>query len=354
MKKLTSIYQSLSVWNARGIVLLLLVHLLFFHGTAQDLHFSQFMNSPLTTNPANTGFIPEADYRIGVHYRSQWTSVPVPFKTSSVFGDFQVFRNRLQNGWMGAGFVVLNDVAGRGNLRSNKVYGSLAYHQMLGLSGLLSAGFNAGYVNKRIDITKFTFDNQWNGKFFDAALNNGEALLQNPNVSYFDLQAGLNYAFFPNEETYINAGISVHHLNQPRETFFTNSGNQVPRRYIGFLNGSFKLNDDWIINPNTYFSSQAKANEWVTGFNAAYNVTGNGSFVLIAGGYLRWQDAGIAMIGFEKNNIRFTFTYDATTSSLGRFNGTQGAYEFSLMHQGYYQQGFTDKNLKRQSLCPRF
>ena len=25
---------------------------------AQDLHFSQFMNSPLTTNPANTGFIP--------------------------------------------------------------------------------------------------------------------------------------------------------------------------------------------------------------------------------------------------------------------------------------------------------
>lgn len=324
------------------------------HADGQDLHFSQFMNSPLTTNPANTGFIPEADYRLGVHYRSQWTSIPVPYKTASVFGDFQLFRNRLENGWVGAGFVVLNDVAGRGNLRSNKVYGSIAYHQMLGYSSLLSAGFNAGYASKRIDLNRFIFDNQWNGKFFDAALNNGELQLRNGNISYFDLQAGLNYAYFPNEETYVNAGFSVHHLNEPRETFFQNSDNRVPRRYIGFLNGSFKLNEDWIINPNTYFSTQARASEWVAGMNAAYNVTGNGDFILIAGGYLRWQDAGIAMIGFEKNNIRVTFTYDATVSSLAKFNASRGAYEFSLVKNGFYQQGFADKNLKRQSLCPQF
>ena len=49
---------------------------------AQDLHFSQFFNSPLTTNPANTGFIPDANYRVGINYRSQWTSVPAPYTTS--------------------------------------------------------------------------------------------------------------------------------------------------------------------------------------------------------------------------------------------------------------------------------
>jgi len=340
------------IWRCVAMFLLWISCQQFIY--AQDLHFSQFMNSPLTTNPANTGFIPEADYRIGVHYRSQWTSIPVPYKTSSVFGDFQLLRNQLQNGWLGAGFVVLNDVAGRGNLRSNKVYGSLAYHQMLGLSSLLSAGVNAGYVSKRIDVTKFTFDNQWNGKFFDAALNNGELQFASGNTEYIDLQVGMNYAYFPNEEAYVNAGFSVHHLNQARETFFRNGTNQIARRYIGFLNGSFKVNDDWILNPNTYFSSQARATELVVGMNAAYNVSGNGSFVFIAGGYLRWRDAAIAMIGFEKNNIRFTFTYDATTSSLSRYNASQGAYEFSLLHQGYYQQGFADKNLKRQSLCPRF
>ncbi len=337
-------------WMGLMVVLLLGVP----GATAQDLHFSQFMNSPLTTNPANTGFIPEADYRIGVHYRSQWTSVPVPFKTASVFGDFQLLREKIDNGWLGAGFVVLNDVAGRGNLRSNKVYGSLAYHQMLGLSSLLSAGFNAGYASKRIDITKFTFDNQWNGKFFDAGLPNGEALLQNGNTSYFDLQVGMNYAYFPTDKVYVNAGVSVHHINTPRESFFSNSNNVVPRRYIGFLNGSFKLNDDWILNPNSYFSSQARAREFVLGANAAYNVSGDGSFVLFGGGYYRMGDAGIAMIGIEMNNIRFTFTYDATMSSLSRFNGSQGAWEFSLIKNGFYQQGFADKNMQRQSLCPRF
>lgn len=39
---------------------------------AQDLHFSQFFNAPLLTNPANTGFIPEGDYRIGFNIRNQW------------------------------------------------------------------------------------------------------------------------------------------------------------------------------------------------------------------------------------------------------------------------------------------
>jgi hypothetical protein len=54
---------------------------------AQDLHFSQFFNSPLTTNPANTGFIPDADFRLGANYRNQWSTImTVPYKTTSIFG----------------------------------------------------------------------------------------------------------------------------------------------------------------------------------------------------------------------------------------------------------------------------
>jgi len=40
--------------------------------SAQDLHFSQFMQTPLLINPAHTGFIPDGDYRVGVNYRNQW------------------------------------------------------------------------------------------------------------------------------------------------------------------------------------------------------------------------------------------------------------------------------------------
>jgi type IX secretion system PorP/SprF family membrane protein len=333
------------------ISLLMLLQLV---AAAQDLHFSQFMNSPLVTNPANTGFIPDADYRIGINYRSQWTSIPVPYKTASIWGDVQILRNKIENGWVGIGALLLNDAAGRGNLRSNKIYGSIAYHQQLGLSSLLSAGFNAGYASKRIDITKFTFNNQWNGKFFDAGTPNGEAFLTNANTSYFDLQVGMNYAYFPTENTYVNAGLSVHHINKPKETFFSNGTNEVARRYIGFLNGSFKINDDWIVNPNAYYSNQAKAQELVLGGNLAYNLTGDGSKVIFGGAYYRAGDAGIAMIGFEMNNLRFTFTYDATISALSRYNNSNGAWEFSLIKNGYYNEYFGDKSQRRQSMCPRF
>ncbi len=86
---------------------------------AQDLHFSQFFNSPLSTNPANTGFIPDGDYRLGVNFRDQWSSImSVPYKTMSAFADVQVMKNRDQTGWVGLGGLVLRDVAGSGNLTS--------------------------------------------------------------------------------------------------------------------------------------------------------------------------------------------------------------------------------------------
>src|SRR5690348_7220821 len=154
--------------------------LLFTGVAAQDLHFSQFFNSPLTTNPANTGFIPDGDYRLGINYRNQWSAImTVPYKTMSAFGDIQLMKDRFENGWIGLGGVVLKDVAGSGNLSSTKVYGSIAYHQMLGYSSLLSLGFNVGYANKQINTTNLKFPDQFDGKFFDNKLPTSVVLDRN-------------------------------------------------------------------------------------------------------------------------------------------------------------------------------
>ena len=45
--------------------------------------------------------------------------------------------------------------------------------------------------------------------------------LANTSVSYMDVQAGMNYAYFPQENVYINAGYSIQHVNRPKETFLT-------------------------------------------------------------------------------------------------------------------------------------
>ncbi|MEY4893036.1 MAG: hypothetical protein RIQ34_1648, partial [Bacteroidota bacterium] len=92
--------------------LLSVLLILFQMGHAQDLHFSQYTNSPLLTNPANTGFIPDGDYRLGVNYRNQWSSVTAfPYKTMSAFGDMQLMKNQEATGWLGLGGLVLRDVA---------------------------------------------------------------------------------------------------------------------------------------------------------------------------------------------------------------------------------------------------
>ena len=321
---------------------------------AQDLHFSQFMNSPLLTNPANTGFIPQSDYRLGVNYRNQWSSVmTVPYKTMSAFGDVQVFRDRIETGWLGLGGVILHDVAGSGNLTSTKVYGSVAYHQMINSGSLVSVGFNAGWANKQINVTNLKFPDQYDGKFFDNHVpTNALINLSSTNISYLDIQAGANYAYFPTDKMYINAGVSAMHVNRPRESFFTQTSgvdNRVPVRYTGFLNGSFKLNDEWIINPNVYYSMQAKASEIVGGLNAHYNLSGNGDNELIGGIYYRYKDAIIPMIGLTYKDYTFTFTYDATMSTLRNYNNTRGAFEFSLIKNGFFSNP-----VDRQSICPSF
>jgi len=309
------------------------------------------MNSPLTTNPANTGFIPDGDYRLGINYRNQWSSImTLPYKTMSAFGDVQLMKDRLENGWIGLGGVILHDVAGSGNLTSTKIYGSVAYHQMMGYSSLLSLGFNVGYANKQINVTNLKFPDQFDGRFFDSKLPTSVVLDRN-NIGYLDMQVGMNYAYFPTDKIYINGGFSAHHVNKPHESFFTSSdaSDKVPVRYIGFLNGSFKLNDQVIINPNVYYTQQAKASELVGGLNVHYNLSGDGTYQLIGGAYYRHKEAVIPMIGLGYNDYTFSFSYDATISSLKNYDKTRGAFEFSLI-----KQGVLNPSSRRITPCPTF
>ncbi len=319
-----------------SIVLFIPLFLVNKNSFSQDLHFSQYFNTPLLINPANTGFEPDADWRIGGNYRNQWASITSnPYKTFNIWGDMQLFASRFENGWMGIGGSLMRDVAGSGGLSSTKGYASIAYHQLIGYKSLLSGGFNFGFVNKRIDISKLTFDNQWNGKFFDIKIANGESFTTN-SVVYADLQAGINYSYFPSDNVYLNAGISVSHINQPKESFFSNSitDTRVAPRYTFFLNGSVKLNDQWILNPNAYVSKMNNITETVVGMNAHYNLSGDGNMQVLGGIYYRLKDAIIPMAGFEWNNLSLMINYDATTSGLSDFNQSRGAYEISIIKRG--------------------
>ncbi len=327
--------------NSKKTIWIVLLLMPFFYGRAQNLHFSQYFNTPLLINPANTGFNPDYDFRIGGNYRNQWANFDNnPYKTMALWGDTKLFTDRFENGWVGAGLTIIKDATGRGTLSSTGAVASVAYHQMLGYNSLLSGGFGLGYMSKRIDISKLTFDDQWNGRFFDATIPANEPFSYSQ-ASYLDLQMGLNYAYFASENVYFNAGVSVMHINTPRESFFdpTISNNRVPRRYTAFLNSSIKIQNIWIVNPNVYVTKMGNVWETVLGFNANRDLSGDGYQQLILGLYYRNKEALIPMVGYQVNDLKITVNYDATVSSLSSFNGTRGAYELSIVKTGVFPSG---------------
>ena len=100
-----------------------------------------------------------------------------------------------------------------------------------------------------------------------------------------------------------------------------------------------------------YYTNQAGSYEAVLGMNAQYNLSGDGDQQLVGGLYFRLGDAVIPMVGFIYKNIRLLFTYDVTVSSLGKYNGNRGAWEFAFIQNGSYTQY---NGNRRESLCPSF
>ncbi|XZF12716.1 PorP/SprF family type IX secretion system membrane protein [Chitinophagaceae bacterium MMS25-I14] len=318
---------------------------------AQGLHFSQYYNAPLLMSPANTGLMPDNDYRVGINYRNQWSSVPVPYKTISAYADFQALHSSSFSNWLGVGLAFYNDKAGDGDLSLNRTEAFVAYHLQLGTESMLSFGVSGAYAQRSVDFNKLTFDTQWDGFEFNGSLPNGEkaGVIK---THYMDVTAGLNYAYFPNENVYIQVGLGLAHVNQPKESFY-GMENQMGMRPTANFDASFRLNNTVIVNPSAYYTSEKGASELMYGTLVQFYVGGEGRTAsqLILGGYNRWNEAVIPVFGYEWSGMRLMTSYDFTISKLAPYNNSQGAFEIALRFQGLYSSGGTARKLYN---CPRF
>ncbi len=55
---------------------------------AQDIHLSQFMETPILRNPALIGLF-RGDVRFQGVYRNQWNSVTIPYQTGTLSGEMK-------------------------------------------------------------------------------------------------------------------------------------------------------------------------------------------------------------------------------------------------------------------------
>lgn len=340
MKKLTAILTLACLFCCKGV------------SFAQGLHFSQFYNAPMLLNPANTALMSENDYRIGINYRDQWASIPVPYKTISGFADFQLFhQDELSNNWLGLGVAFFNDKAGDGQLALTKAQLALAYHIQMGEVSMLSAGLYGGYAQRSIDFNKLTFDAQWDGFTFNTSMANGEKN-NIAKTNFLDVGAGINYAFFPNEAVYVKIGAGVAHVNSPKESFY-DLENTIGMRPIATADALLVMSETFTLNPSAYFTIQKGAYELLYGTQLLFYLAGKdeNTTQLILGGYHRWNEAVVGAFGIRFGGFKVMTSYDFTMSKLSPDNNGNGALEFSLIYLGNYGQM---SRSYRSASCPRF
>ncbi|MEM9920626.1 MAG: PorP/SprF family type IX secretion system membrane protein [Bacteroidota bacterium] len=220
------------------IISFLFIGLLQLSG--QDLHFSQYYNTPLNINPALTGIFAE-DIRFMANYRSQWQSVPVPFMSVSGAADMKYYTSKLESGYFGGGILFNYDQQGDLELSVAQISLSGSYIQQLNDYNFLSAGFQAGIAQRSFDEAKLRVGNQWGGDVYDPSLPTRENFESN-NVSFTDLSAGINWFTQGDDRRYyFNTGVAFYHINRPKQNFTNTDTQRRPMRTSVYSFGALKV-----------------------------------------------------------------------------------------------------------------
>jgi type IX secretion system PorP/SprF family membrane protein len=313
---------------------------------SQDIHFSQFYQSPVLLNPAAAG-ASNSDFRLAINYKNQWKSVISPFKTLAIAFDSRIYVNKKHRGnFLGYGITLFNDKAGISKLTTNQGNLDLAYHLQFSRSSSFSAGIKGGIFQKSINPLDLKWDAQYDGKNYDASLSTKENMPYQ-NFTQIDLATGLMYKFVDRESGFkLEVGGSLSHLTKPKISFY-NKDNKINYKYIGHLNAQFKLSETIYLLPAAMYALQGKQSELIAGCNfkiilgeqtrdkVILNTFNLSSSAIQFGAYYRFKDAIVfnAMLDFG-SNMSFGMSYDVNVSKLILASKHLGGMEFSFLLRG--------------------
>lgn len=317
-----------------------------FHLSGQDIHFSQFYESPLLINPASAG-AGSGDFRFVVNYKNQWKSVISPYKTTAIAFDSRFYTNKKRKGnYFGYGFTLYNDKAGLSKLTTNQASLDMAYHLFFSRSSSLSAGVKTGFFQRSINTTELKWDAQFDGKNYNAGLPTGESAVYQSFMK-FDLAAGMLYKYYDrNSKFRFEIGGSMAHITKPKISFYSKDP-ALNFKYIGYTSMQIAVGESVLFLPSALYALQGKHSEISAGGNFRF-IIGEQSkekvilntFTLISsamqfGVFYRVKDAVIFTAAMDyKRNMTFGVSYDVNVSTLNAASKRRGGLEFSFILRG--------------------
>ena len=316
---------------------------------AQDPHFSQFFSSPMTLNPAFTGKF-DGVIRAAANYRNQWPTINKAYTTATASVDFPILASRIpSNDIWGVGLMGYTDKSAAGAVAFNYFSLSTAYHKGLDEDGFhqLGAGFQVTYSNMNIYTGDLKFEDQLTPFGFTGVTSevfNSSTLKSH----YVDVNGGLLYTSSTSDNNNFYAGVSLYHINRPKQDF-TGVNYELYPRATFHAGGFFPVGPITTLHLSGLYSTQAGAHETVLGGALQFttDATADAPTSFYVGGWERLGDAFIPYVGLEFSDLRVGLSYDVNTSSLKTASESRGGIEISLI---YIKHAEDSKGIP----CPKF
>lgn len=315
----------------KKIIIIAIILLTFSNIKAQDGQLSYIYASPLSINPAYTGYTSGAKWRAMTTMRKQWSSFlykgisNYAFSFDAPFTDQNIALGVLFNG-NSASNGAINSISGALSFSYSTL---LQYHSKT----KLAFGLQAGFDQKSFDPTQLTFDNQYvPGIGFNPNLDNREHFSKTSKM-YPDFSFGTLLYTQKTRKKYFYpwVGIAAYHLTEPNEAFYSSGESKLPRKYILTLGAKILSSDIFSISPQILAVRQANIMQVNAGGTILLDF--NQTTALSFGAFYRTSDAAIAMLGLDYEKFSLQFVYDFTTSSLSSVTQNFGGYEITLKYE---------------------
>lgn len=310
---------------------------------AQDLHYSQYYNTPLIINPAKSGVF-NGDHRAIMIYRNQWASVTSPYKTFGASFDMRLLDKDKNNFKLGTGLMINNDVAGDAQYSITNVALNISGILNLDKHNFLSAGAGTSFEQRGISNSNLMWDEQFDGKGYNSSLHSGETQTYDSPLSYFDLSAGINWKYSSNQATITSndykmfqAGLTYNHITKPNIGYLNQD--KMYNRYTGHASAFIGINNTpYAILPSAVYQKQGPAQEILAGALFRYSMKNASKYTgfikgaaISFGLHTRFKDALIPSLNLELANWKLGFSYDSNISGLNETAKAVGGYEVSLI-----------------------
>lgn len=319
-----------------------------------DIHFSQFYETSILRNPALTGVFAK-DYKVGLYYRNQWSSISHPYETKLLSFEGRVSVSEMSNDFFSFGMIAFSDKAGSVDQRITGIYPAVNYNKCLNadFNSYLSVGFTGGRLQYSFDPAKATFNNQFQGGRFDPNLPSLENI-PNAQMSFWDLGAGVNFNTnlgADNNMTLV-VGASGYHFTQPKFSYYQVDGIKQNMRLNGNAAIGFNASENILMQFHVNAALQGTYKEFIGGGLVTWHtiMAESKEFALSGGVFYRLADAVVPVVRVKYNSLTVGVSYDVNVSTLTPASKMNGGVEITLFHTG----DFTDKGLTRKMVCPKF